>query len=118
MCRLICDFRLFGCYEALDGGELAEALEDFTGNIYHCMKIDLQNHCIFMRCIYIHSRYKLLNSTAPMDVCDSHFLCVMKTFKAGRHCYRFETNIRHLQSKHIYLYTWYMWISNRTKINN
>jgi len=33
--------RLFGCYEALDGGELAEALADFTGGVSELM--DLTN---------------------------------------------------------------------------
>ena len=32
MCSL-CLARVYGCYDNLDGGELAEALEDFTGGI-------------------------------------------------------------------------------------
>lgn len=31
--------RLFGCYEALDGGELAEALADFTGGVSELMDL-------------------------------------------------------------------------------
>lgn len=31
--------RLFGCYEALDGGDLGEALEDFTGGVSNFMSL-------------------------------------------------------------------------------
>ncbi len=31
-------YRVFGCYEALDGGELSEALEDFTGGKYRSLR--------------------------------------------------------------------------------
>ena len=30
---------MFGCYEALDGGELAEALADFTGGVSEIMDL-------------------------------------------------------------------------------
>jgi len=36
-----CGCRLFGCYEALNGGELSEALEDFTGGVSET--VDLNN---------------------------------------------------------------------------
>jgi len=40
-CGALCLWcRLFGCYEALSGGELAEALADFTGGVSET--IDLQ----------------------------------------------------------------------------
>jgi calpain-5 len=32
-------YRLFGCYECLDGGDLGEALEDFTGGVSEQMNM-------------------------------------------------------------------------------
>ncbi len=36
--------RIFGCYEALDGGELSEALEDFTGGIAEPIDLQEENY--------------------------------------------------------------------------
>ena len=36
--------RLYGCYEALDGGELAEALEDFTGGVAESFDISAEDY--------------------------------------------------------------------------
>jgi calpain-5 len=35
---------LFGCYETLNGGELAEALEDFTGGVSESCNIVEEKH--------------------------------------------------------------------------
>ncbi len=35
---------MFGCYEALDGGELSEALEDFTGGIAEPIDLQEENY--------------------------------------------------------------------------
>lgn len=37
-------FRLFGCYEALDGGGLEEALVDFTGGVAETIELRADNY--------------------------------------------------------------------------
>ena len=37
-------YRVFGCYEVLDGGELSEALEDFTGGVSEPIDIVADNY--------------------------------------------------------------------------
>lgn len=39
-------YRIFGCYEALDGGELAEALEDFTGGVSESYDIGDEHYAV------------------------------------------------------------------------
>lgn len=37
-------FRLFGCYEALDGGGLEEALVDFTGGVAETIELKTEHY--------------------------------------------------------------------------
>ena len=37
-------FRLFGCYEALDGGGLEEALVDFTGGVAETIELQTDEY--------------------------------------------------------------------------
>ena len=44
MTAVMCGDRLYGCYESLDGGELSEALEDFTGGVAENYDISKENY--------------------------------------------------------------------------
>ena len=78
--------RLFGCYEALDGGDLGEALEDFTGGVAD--QIDLaelglvdkpeERTAFFARLQKEVDRKSLLAASIPVSfpICTGDFFCV------------------------------------------
>lgn len=68
--------RLFGCYEALDGGELSEALEDFTGGVsvtVNMVKLNLANDAqeraaLFTRMQKEAGRKALMAASIPVSI--------------------------------------------------
>lgn len=67
-------FRLYGCYEALDGGELSDALEDFTGGVNEPLELinyrdsETLKDSLFERMVDCLDRKALMAAAIPVCV--------------------------------------------------
>lgn len=84
--------RLFGNYEALDGGELSEALEDFSAGVSDTMNMvemevatkSEERVALFARMQKDMDRKSLMAASIPVSVGDFFFLFALKDKVKGK----------------------------------
>lgn len=75
MPSLLPSFRLSGCYEALDGGNTADALVDFTGGVSEPIDLtegdyitdEAKRNLLFERVLKVHNRGGLISCSIKVS---------------------------------------------------
>lgn len=91
--------RVYGCYEALDGGNTADALVDFTGGVSEPVDLlegqmasdEVARNQLFERVLKVHNRDGLISCSIRVN---QRFLCCLAEGVDGTHISFYTLSVR------------------------